>query len=223
MRMWCGCGSMLCMFVGVDMCLCCSHTGSRVSNATNSSQGSTIVAPSPPMPSPPAADEVCSVQTQMCIDKFKCGNHGSIPAGTMIIHNIIELKATLVYDPHDCPHVMLKLDPIIPRQFPLHIALAKTYELLIAIREKGTESDVLSEDITKLFTLKDKVLVKLLPKEKWLDSGCSRINVVIKVIEKELHVCVSEPTAELDYVNISFTQQVCTISKCVCYKNYAPQ
>jgi hypothetical protein len=99
---------------------------------------------------------------------------------------------------------MLKLDPKIPRQYLRNVRLlTKPYALSVTICEIGAESNILSEDITKPFTLKEKLYFELLSKEKWLDSDCSRVNVVIRVIEKQL--CVFEPTPELDFVKISLS------------------
>jgi hypothetical protein len=184
---------------------------SRISSITNSSQDSSAPSSQAPTPPPPEEDTVlCSVQTQICIDKLKSENPRPVSAGTMTIHNNIDLKASLVRNRRICPHVMLKLDPKIPRQYLRNVRLlTKPYALSVTICEIGAESNILSEDITKPFTLKEKLYFELLSKEKWLDSDCSRVNVVIRVIEKQL--CVFEPTPELDFVKISLSASVYAI------------
>ena len=187
-----------------------SFSGSPGSNsAADSSEGSEISSASSSEASyQPGSGKMCAVQSLVCIDKFRGRKFKPVTVGVMTMYNNIEMKATVF---RDCgsSDIMLKVDPKIPRRHLRNVKLMTTpYELSVAVREvRENETDMsaeglLHENITKHFTLKDRLLYKLVPKEKWLDTDCSIIHITVNIVYKKLHI--SDP-ADNGFVTITST------------------
>ena len=135
---------------------------------------------------------ICNIQSRLSIQNLRRKNWKRVTIGTMIMHNEIQIKATMYR--HSDGNIMIKIDPKIPFRYHKFKKLLTTpYEILVNVQEiNEVSTDVLSEDIAIQFILQESTLdYKLLSKQKWLEqSDCSKIYISIKVIFRKL--CTEE-------------------------------
>lgn len=145
--------------------------------------------PSSQVSSVPDNTVICSVQSLLNIQNLRRSrNPKRVTIGAMTLHNEIEIKATM--HRHSDGNVMIKFDPKIPFRYRNLKLLTTPYHVLVNVQEINEDStNILSENIDQQFILKESSLdYKLLPKEKWLEqSDCSKINISIKVIFRNLY------------------------------------
>ena len=134
--------------------------------------------------------------------KFTENRPKPVHLGVMTMCNgNIELKAIVATsNRRQNSDLMLRIDASMPRRYRHNIKLISTpYKLSININEVKTDSNSITEFITKQYMLKDKFSCTLLPGEKWVNSTGLFISIAVTYD----HLKSEEPTKDVDFVTIS--------------------